>query len=122
MVWAALTGLVVYLLMRFDVFSYILQALAWQSIFIVAWVAIALAHILAARGAPPADDTSLPAFNARGLLAWFAAAATGIVLLKVGDASLATFAAPATFVVAFAGYRLLSANRRRAWSASTDSL
>ncbi|MCM2319389.1 MAG: allantoin permease [Pseudomonas sp.] len=121
-VWAALTGLVVYLLMRFDVFSYILQALAWQSIFIVAWVAIALAHILAARGAPPADDTSLPAFNARGLLAWFAAAATGIVLLKVGDASLATFAAPATFVVAFAGYRLLCANRRRAWSASTDSL
>lgn len=121
-VWAALTGLTVYLLMRFDVFSYILQALAWQSIFIVAWVAIALAHILAARGAAPADDASLPAFNGRGLLAWFGAAASGIVLLKAGDASLATFSAPATFVVAFAGYRLLCAGRRRAWSASTDSL
>ena len=121
-VWAALTGLVVYLLMRFDVFSYILQALAWQSIFIVAWVAIALAHILAARSAPPADDTSLPAFNARGLLAWFGAAATGIVLLKAGDASLATFSAPATFLVAFAGYRLLSAGARRGWSARADSL
>lgn len=121
-VWAALTGLTVYLLMRFDVFSYILQALAWQSIFIVAWVAIALAHILAARGAPAADDASLPAFDARGLCAWFAAAAAGIVLLKAGDATLATFSAPATFVVAFAGYRLLASGRRRAWSAGADSL
>lgn len=121
-VWAALTGLTVYLLMRFDVFSYILQALAWQSIFIVAWVAIALAHILAARGAPAADDASLPAFDVRGLCAWFAAAAAGIVLLKAGDATLATFSAPATFVVAFAGYRLLAAGGRRAWSTGTDSL
>ncbi|UOO89729.1 allantoin permease [Vitreoscilla massiliensis] len=44
--WAVVVGIIVYLLMLVDVFAYILQALAYQGIFVVAWVAIALTHIL----------------------------------------------------------------------------
>ncbi|MCZ0771665.1 hypothetical protein N4T57_00540 [Campylobacter hepaticus] len=45
-VWAIFVGITVFLLMLLDVFSYLLQALAYQGIFVVSWVAIALAHIL----------------------------------------------------------------------------
>ncbi|MCO6058442.1 allantoin permease [Pseudomonas sp. MOB-449] len=101
--WALLTGAVVYLLMLFDVFSYILQALAYQSLFIVGWVAITLAHLLGTRGARYQLD-GLPAFRARGLLAWLLSAAVGIGLHLSGDAALATASAPAAFVVAFLAY------------------
>lgn len=101
--WALLTGAVVYLLMLLDVFSYILQALAYQSIFIVGWVAITLAHILFSRTAQYRLD-GLPAFRARGLLAWFVSASVGITLHISGNADLATSSAPAAFLVAFLGY------------------
>ncbi len=39
-------GVIAYTLMMADVFSYILQALAYQGVFVVAWVGIALSHIL----------------------------------------------------------------------------
>ncbi|MFS9599531.1 allantoin permease, partial [Klebsiella variicola] len=38
--WAIVVGAIVYLLMLIDVFSYLLQALAYQGIFVVAWVAV----------------------------------------------------------------------------------
>ncbi|MCY1277627.1 hypothetical protein D3C76_686160 [compost metagenome] len=101
--WALLTGVVVYLLMLFDVFSYILQALAYQSLFIVGWVAITLAHLLGSRGARYRLE-GLPAFRARGLLAWLLSAAVGIGLHLSGDATLATASAPAAFITAFLGY------------------
>ena len=101
--WALLTGVVAYLLMLFDVFSYILQALAYQSLFIVGWVAIALAHLLGSRS-PRYSLDGLPAFRARGLLAWAASAAAGVGLHLCGDATLATASAPAAFLVAFLGY------------------
>jgi hypothetical protein len=47
--WAIAVGVLVYTLMRLNVFAYILQALSYQSIFVVAWVAIALAHIFSPR-------------------------------------------------------------------------
>ena len=49
MVWAIITGAIVYVLMLADVFHYILQALAYQGIFVVAWVGIALTHILSGK-------------------------------------------------------------------------
>lgn len=100
--WALLTGTLVYLLMLLDVFGYILQALSYQSIFIVSWVAIALAEIRRTRSQPGRHPAQLPAFNARGLLTWFLSAAVGIALL--GHTELSTFSAPASFCLAFLGY------------------
>lgn len=102
--WALLTGALVYLLMLLDVFSYILQALAYQSLFIVGWVAITLAHLLGTRSVRYRLDQQ-PAFRVRGLLAWLLSAAAGIALQLSGNADLATAAAPAAFVVAFLVYR-----------------
>ncbi|WP_253926735.1 purine-cytosine permease family protein [Dickeya dadantii] len=48
-VWVCVVGAAVYVLMLADVFAYILQALAYQGVFVVAWVGVALAHILARR-------------------------------------------------------------------------
>ncbi|MDH4557927.1 allantoin permease [Pseudomonas sp. BN417] len=110
---ALLTGALVYLLMLFDVFSYILQALAYQSLFIVGWVAIALAHLLGTRTDRYRLD-KLPALRARGLLAWALSAAVGIGLHLSGDAALATASAPAAFITAFLGYLAAPLLLRRA--------
>lgn len=102
--WAVIVGLVSYVLMLFDVFAYLLQALAYQGIFVVAWVAVALVHILAigeAREAPGGGS----AYNRCGLGAWFAGAFSGLVLMHMSGVA-ATFAAPASFVVAGAVYWL----------------
>lgn len=109
--WALLTGALVYLLMLFDVFSYILQALAYQSLLIVGWVAIALAHLLVTRNTRYRLD-GLPAFRARGLFAWLVSAAAGIGLHLCGVAELATASAPAAFLVAFLGYLAPLLSRR----------
>lgn len=121
LVWAIVVGALVYTLMRLNVFSYILQALAYQSIFVVAWVAIALAHI----GSPKYHQLfdgqveyaldRVKAFNPCGLTAWFLGAGLGIVLLNAGNPSLASCSAPATFLCAFAAYWLLLNNAKRSW-------
>lgn len=103
-VWAVLVGVVAYGLMLFDVFSYLLQALAYQGIFVVAWVAVALVHMLSGPDAVPA---SAHAYNRVGLGAWLAGAVSGLVLMHVTGWA-ATLAAPASFVVAALAYALLS--------------
>lgn len=111
-VWAIAVGVLVYTLMRLNVFEYILQALAYQSIFIVAWVAIALAHIFSPKypqlfeGKIEYELERVSAFNPCGLSAWFLTAGLGILLLNIGSATLATFSAPVTFVSAFGAYWL----------------
>jgi voltage-gated potassium channel Kch len=117
----------VYTLMRLNVFEYILQALSYQSIFVVAWVAIALAHIFSPRYTRLFEDRieyqldRVSAFNPCGLGAWFFAAALGIALLNSGHATLATWSAPVTFVSAFGAYWLLLINARRSWFVSVSS-
>ncbi|OZI40366.1 allantoin permease [Bordetella genomosp. 1] len=96
--WAVIVGLVSYALMLFDVFAYLLQALAYQGIFVVAWVAVALVHMLAV-GEGPETQGPVSAYNRSGLSAWFAGAISGLVLMQV-EGVAATFAAPASFVVA----------------------
>ncbi|MGY2261591.1 purine-cytosine permease family protein [Pseudomonas sp. SDO55104_S430] len=120
-VWAVAVGALVYTLMRLNVFEYILQALAYQSIFVVAWVAIALAHIFSPRYGQLFQDRieyqvdRVSAFNPCGLGAWFLAAGLGIALLNSGHADLATWSAPVTFICAFGAYWLLLNNARRSW-------
>jgi hypothetical protein len=104
-VWGVVVGAVVYLLMLTNVFSFILQALAYQGIFVVAWVGIALCHILR-NETDPAEIEDAPALRREGLSAWFVSAAVGIALLKSGGIA-AGLSAPATALLSFLLYALL---------------
>lgn len=103
MVWGVVVGAIVYLLMLGNVFSVILQALAYQGIFVVAWVGIALAHILSGLAANP--DTPAPAIRREGMISWFVATGIGIALMESGG-TLAGWSAPATFIASALLYRL----------------
>lgn len=119
-VWALVVGAVVYALMMADIFSRILQALAYQGIFVVAWVGVALAHILSARyGQLVGDDVEcrdahVPVFNPGGLTAWFAGAFTGLAVNQATGFT-ASLSAPATFVVSWVVYRALLGTAKRTW-------
>lgn len=111
-VWAIIVGVIVYLLMLVDVFAYLLQALAYQGVFVVAWVAIVLTHILHPRRTqifgevPQIRSARLPAFDASGLTAWLVASAVGIVLMNLGD-TWSGWYATITFFTAAILYALL---------------
>ncbi|NTY38762.1 purine-cytosine permease family protein [Burkholderia diffusa] len=119
-VWALVVGAVVYALMMADIFSRILQALAYQGIFVVAWVGVALAHILSARYVQlvgddvECRDAHVPTFNPGGLTAWFAGAFAGLALNQATGLA-ASLSAPATFVVSWAVYRALLGTAKRTW-------
>jgi len=119
-VWALVVGAAVYVLMLADVFSYLLQALAYQGIFVVAWVAIALTHILSSRyermfGASlEYRSDRVPTFNPCGLVAWFAGAGVGLVLQQMGGLT-ASFSAPATAIVAAGLYYCLLTQAQPHW-------
>ncbi|CPR13855.1 allantoin permease [Brenneria goodwinii] len=100
-VWACIVGAVVYVLMLADIFAYILQALAYQGVFVVAWVGVALGHIFS--GAQTSLQHSERTFSVPGLSAWFCSVAVGIALMH-GDAVLQSFSAPATFAIALLLY------------------
>ena len=118
MVWAVVVGIIVYLLMLINVFAYLLQALAYQGVFVVAWVAIALTHILHPRRkqifgeVPQIRSAKLPAFDASGLTAWLVASAVGIVLMNLGG-SWTNWYATITFFTAAALYALLMPKQRQ---------
>lgn len=99
--WVMIVGVLVFLLMLADVFSYLLEALAYQGIIVVAWVGVAFSRIMAIRKdgslLHPGDAKS---YNAAGLIAWSLASATGFALMQVSG-PLATLSAPATALVAY---------------------
>ncbi|MGE6779748.1 purine-cytosine permease family protein [Vreelandella titanicae] len=105
-----LIGVIAYVLMMADVFAYILQALAYQGVFVVAWVGVALAHILSKtyqsrfKGHIEIDNAYIPAFNPCGLLAWCSATIIGIVIMNIPG--IAGFSAPATFLCAYIVYEI----------------
>ncbi|KJS00580.1 MAG: allantoin permease [Desulfobulbaceae bacterium BRH_c16a] len=108
--WAVVVGCIVYVLMLVDVFSYLLQALAYQGVFVVAWVAIALAYMLnEADDEHPAEasknDGDYPNYNSRGLIAWFGAVIVGIVMMNIP--AVASFSSPCSAISGFALYRML---------------
>lgn len=126
-IWAIVVGAVVYVLMLSNVFSFILQALAYQGIFVVAWVAIALAHIFSPKyeqmfdGDMHCDPQRVVTFNPCGLIAWFGGAGLGIILLNFTDGTLAQFAAPVTFLVSFLVYLMLLNSAKHHWFVRTEA-
>ncbi|MDO5622996.1 MAG: hypothetical protein Q4G24_16240 [Paracoccus sp. (in: a-proteobacteria)] len=115
-VWAIVVGIISYILMLANVFAYILQALAYQGIFVVAWVAIALVHILMEGKAGAEQDRvnfrlrDTAAVNPAGLGAWLFGAAVGLALHFMGG-GLATASAPMTFVAAAVAYAVMHRQR-----------
>jgi purine-cytosine permease-like protein len=104
--WAVVAGGFVYLIMLTDVLSYILRALAWQGVFVVAWVGIALAHIALTR-----RETGVPEFRPGRLklvtpaaAVWLVTSILGIYLVEQGGTVGATWSAPITFALSILGY------------------
>lgn len=109
LMWAVAVGMIVYGLMLADVFSYLLKALAYQGIFVVAWVGVALAQILAS-GLAEQMPKPVKAFNWAGLAAWFGGTAAGLSLMLAGGVT-SSFSAPLTGILAFGLHVGLSARR-----------
>jgi len=109
-VWVLAAGVIAYLLMLTDVLGYLLIALAWQGVFVTAWVAIALVHIATHSGV----DAALPEFRpgrlrpfSAGAVAWVLASAIGIALtVQTAAPTLAQLAPLVTVVLAAVGYYL----------------
>ncbi|MGK5173083.1 purine-cytosine permease family protein [Geodermatophilus sp. CPCC 205761] len=106
MAWAVVAGGLVYALMLTDVLSYLLRALAWQGVFVVAWVAIALVHIAIHR-----KESGVPEFRPGRLKAltpavavWVVASGIGIYLVEGAGTFGTTWSAPITFVLSAVGY------------------
>ncbi|WP_030421490.1 purine-cytosine permease family protein [Streptomyces sp. NRRL F-5065] len=85
--WVLVSGVVIYLFMLTDVLSYLLVALAWQGVFVAAWVAIALTHVLLGRG----ERDGVPEFRpgrlrrvSPGLFAWIVPSSVGVALIHFG--------------------------------------
>lgn len=111
MLWAVIVAVIVYVLMLADVFSYLLQALAYQGIFVVAWVSLAVTHILRSNSSSEPHDISQQLNNTRllrpgAIIAWFVSALTGIVVMHWGG-SWSSFSAPSTVLVAVMIYLLV---------------
>lgn len=107
--WAVVVGALVFLLMLADVFKYLLEALAYQGIIVVAWVGVALSRIIEVRELADGrvSNTAFKKVNYSGLAAWLIASVVGVVLMNC-TGFLATLSAPATAIVAYTIMRLTS--------------
>ncbi|TGV09316.1 allantoin permease [Alcaligenaceae bacterium 429] len=108
LLWALVVAGLVYVLMLADVFSYLLQALAYQGIFVVAWVAMALTHIALTHKQTSATYIQqqlehVTFLRVGAVMAWLLAALTGITIMHVGGA-YSSFSAPVTIVIASVVY------------------
>lgn len=84
-VWVGVAGVIAYLFMLTNVLSYLIKALAWQGVFVTAWVAIALVHIaITARKRDELPEVRPSRLRpvTMGAIAWLVAAGTGIALTE----------------------------------------
>ncbi|NMO02683.1 permease [Gordonia sp. TBRC 11910] len=99
-VWVVVCGVAAYSLMLTDVLGYLLQALAWQAVLIVAWVAVVLVHVLLRRNHDRGENTQVTSLA----MAWLAASVVGIGLhQQTYWPTLATVAPLVTFLVGAIG-------------------
>lgn len=108
--WIVVSGVLAYVFMLTNVLSYLLTALAWQGVFVTAWVAIALVYIAMSHRAggagtlPEVTEARLGPL-APGAVVWGVASAAGIYLTEqTSSASLAALAPLITVAIAVVGY------------------
>lgn len=117
---AIIVGGIVYIVMLADVFSFMFQALSYLAIMVLAWVSIAVTHIVS-----PLYEKLMgkeleirkghvPALNSAGLWAWFLSAFVGLVFFNFGGWWAAS-SSPAAAIVASATYLLLLKRAKRDW-------
>lgn len=113
----ALAGVLTYLFMLTDVLSYLLTALAWQGVFVVAWVGVALAHIWLNRAG---DRDGLPEFRpgrvatlAPGAVVWLLVSGIGIGVYEGAGTFGTTWSTPLTLVLSVVGYAAVHTLDRR---------
>jgi hypothetical protein len=103
-----------------DVFSFMFQALSYLAIMVLAWVSIAVTHIVS-----PLYEKLMgkeleirkghvPALNSAGLWAWFLSAFVGLIFFNFGGWWAAS-SSPAAAIVASATYLLLLKRAKRDW-------
>ena len=116
-VWVLVSGALAFLFMLTDVLSYLLKALAWQGVFVTAWVAIALVYIALHRKTP---GGALPEVRpeklkpvSAGAVAWLVASGIGIFLTEQTASPLAAQLAP-VITVALAAILYYAAHRLQA--------
>lgn len=103
-VWLVVVGVLVYLLMLADVFTWLFQALQYQGVFIIAWVGVMLGHILFLRkDATVSELDGVRTIESGNVLAWTFGTIVGLVLMHTPYAS---FSSPATLVMAILGQRV----------------
>lgn len=110
-VWSVVAGILVYALMLTDVLSYLLRALNWQGVFVVAWVAIALTHIVLHRRVEGDSPEFRPGRLRRltpAAAVWVVVSVAGVLFVEFGGPVGTTWAAPLTFVLSGAGYAAVS--------------
>lgn len=120
-VWVVVAGVIAYLIMLTNVFSFILDALSYQGIAIVAWVAIALVQIAYLRRTNRAADAEfrpgrVPAFNPAGLIAWVVATVVGVLLKTETETFFGIWGLPLVFVLAAGLYAALLTVAPIRWS------
>ncbi|MHA4854577.1 permease [Rhodococcus sp. MSC1_016] len=113
-VWVIVCGIAAYSLMLTDVLAYLLQALAWQAVLIVAWVSVCLTHLVctdrpALTASDKSDDT--PASVTPLIAAWILASAVGIALQQQTSVDTLSQLSPLVTVVVGAVLSLLLGRR-----------
>lgn len=112
MAWVLIVGILTFVLMLTDVFSYLMRALQWQSAFFLGWIAIMAMHLWL----NPEERRSSVEFRAHrvalvtpGLVAWVVSSAVGVWLTESRSVPpLANaLASPISLVVAAGLYLLL---------------
>jgi purine-cytosine permease-like protein len=90
-----------------NVLGSILVAVHYLGIFLIAWVGVALSHVLSAgRKRVACEETAPPDFKWAGLFSWLAGVLLGIAL-GFGGGAWNTLAAPATLLVSALIYRVV---------------
>jgi hypothetical protein len=118
--WVLVVGVVMFGVMYANVFSFILQWLAFQGVVLVAWTAIALVHMAyvgRSKGKKFIEfrPGRIPAVNPGGIGSWIIASVVGIVLLASNTPVGITYALPITFVLAVGLYALSLTAARAGW-------
>ncbi|MFD1812699.1 purine-cytosine permease family protein [Rhodococcus gannanensis] len=120
--WLAVVAVVVYVMMLTNVLSWILQALSYQGVIIVSWVAIAMTHIaLTSTGKGNALATAefrpgrVPAVNPAGMFAWGVSSVVGIAMVAFGGTSGTVWAPPVSCVLAAVLYAIALGFSKPSW-------
>lgn len=120
-VWVIIMTVVIFLVMLTNVFGYLLLTLQFQGVIIVAWVGVAMTHIVWCylRGVR-ADMLEfrpgrVPLINPGGLGAWIVASVVGCLLMVFGGSFGGIWAPPITLAIAVVIYAVSLVAARRSW-------